>query len=71
VKFIGVDEFHAAFLNENRTLGRILGLRTGNPGLEPAVRLAIGGSARNKQPGGSPGFPAETRWIQPTSWGLP
>jgi hypothetical protein len=32
VKFIGVDELHAAFLNECRTLGRILGLRTGNPG---------------------------------------
>jgi hypothetical protein len=29
VKFIGVD---AAFLNEGRTRGRLLGSRTGNPG---------------------------------------
>jgi hypothetical protein len=32
VKFIGVDAFHAAFLNESRTRGRLLSPRTGNPG---------------------------------------
>jgi tetratricopeptide (TPR) repeat protein len=32
VKFVGVDELHAAFLNESRTRGRCLVPRTGNPG---------------------------------------
>jgi hypothetical protein len=32
VKFVGVDEFHAAFLNESRTRRRCLVSRTGNPG---------------------------------------
>jgi hypothetical protein len=33
VKFVGVDEPHAAFLNESRTRGRCLVPRTGNPGI--------------------------------------
>jgi hypothetical protein len=57
VKFIGVDELHAAFLNESRTLGRILGPRTGNPGRAAegtdGAFLAIGGNARIEQPGWS------------------
>jgi hypothetical protein len=32
VKFGGVDELHAAFLNESRTRGCWLVPRTGNPG---------------------------------------
>jgi hypothetical protein len=32
VKFVGVDELHAALLNESRTRGRCLVPRTGNPG---------------------------------------
>jgi hypothetical protein len=32
VKFGGVDEFHAAFLNESRTRGCIEGSEVGNPG---------------------------------------
>ena len=32
VKFVGVDELHAAFLNESRTCRRCLVPRTGNPG---------------------------------------
>jgi hypothetical protein len=48
VKFMGVDELHAAFVGENRTLGRILGPRTENLGL--AVQ-GTSGSARNKHLG--------------------
>jgi hypothetical protein len=33
VKFVGVDELHAAFLNESRTRGRCSVPRTGNPGI--------------------------------------
>ena len=32
MKFVGVDELHAAFLDESRTPGRRLVPRTGNPG---------------------------------------
>jgi hypothetical protein len=32
VGFVGVDELHAAFLNESRTRGRCLVTRAGNPG---------------------------------------
>jgi len=35
VKFVGVDELYAAFLNDSRTRGRYLGPRTGNPGQAP------------------------------------
>ncbi len=35
VKFGGDDPLHAAFLDESRTRGRSLGLRTGNPGTAP------------------------------------
>jgi hypothetical protein len=38
VKFVGVDEFHAAFLNESRTRGRCSGPRTGNPGISLVFR---------------------------------
>jgi hypothetical protein len=33
VRCVGVDELHAAFLNESRTRGRRLAPRTGNPGV--------------------------------------
>jgi hypothetical protein len=33
VKFGGVDELYAAFLNESRTRGRFSVPRTGNPGI--------------------------------------
>jgi hypothetical protein len=33
VKPVGVDELHAAFLDESRTRGRCLVPRTGNPGI--------------------------------------
>jgi hypothetical protein len=48
VKFIGVDAFHAAFLDESRTRGRLLGPRTGNPGtlLCPLLRGRKSGVAR-------------------------
>jgi hypothetical protein len=46
VKFVGVDELYAAFLNESRTRGRCLVPRTGNPGISlerdvghPSVQL--------------------------------
>jgi hypothetical protein len=38
VKLDGVDELHAAFLNESRTRGRFLGPRTGNPGISLVFR---------------------------------
>jgi HlyD family secretion protein len=38
VKFGGVDALHAAFLNESRTRGRLLGSRTGNPGISLVFR---------------------------------
>jgi hypothetical protein len=38
VKLVGVDELHAAFLNESRTRGRWLGPRTGNPGISLVFR---------------------------------
>jgi hypothetical protein len=38
VKCDGVDALHAAFLNESRTRGRILGPRTGNPGISLVFR---------------------------------
>jgi hypothetical protein len=38
VKRVGVDELHAAFLNESRTRGRLLGPRTGNPGISLVFR---------------------------------
>jgi hypothetical protein len=38
VKFGGVDELYAAFLNESRTLGRRLVPRTGNPGISLFLR---------------------------------
>src|ERR1700678_1706962 len=38
VKFVAVDELHAAFLNESRTRGRCLGPRTGNPGISLVFR---------------------------------
>jgi hypothetical protein len=38
VKFVGVDELHAAFLNESRTRGRCLVPRTGNPGISLVFR---------------------------------
>jgi hypothetical protein len=37
-KFVGVDELHAAFLDESRTRGRCLVPRTGNPGISLAFR---------------------------------
>jgi hypothetical protein len=33
VKLVGVDELHAAFLNESRTHGRCLVPSAGNPGI--------------------------------------
>jgi hypothetical protein len=41
VKFGGVDELHAAFLNESRTRGRLLGTRTGNPGMWDTTALSL------------------------------
>jgi hypothetical protein len=38
VKFVGVDELHAAFLDESRTHGRGLVSRTGNPGISLVFR---------------------------------
>jgi hypothetical protein len=38
VKFVGVDELHAAFLNESRTRGRWLVPRAGNPGISLVFR---------------------------------
>jgi hypothetical protein len=38
VKFVGVDELHAAFLNESRTRGRCLVPRTGNLGISLVFR---------------------------------
>src|ERR1700690_981561 len=38
VKLAGVDELHAAFLNESRTRGRCLVPRTGNPGISLVFR---------------------------------
>ena len=38
MKFVGVDELHAAFLNESRTRGRCLAPRTGNPGISLVFR---------------------------------
>ena len=38
MKLDGVDELHAAFLNESRTRGRFLGPRTGNPGISLVFR---------------------------------
>jgi hypothetical protein len=38
VKFAGVDELHAAFLNESRTRGRRLVPRTENPGISLVFR---------------------------------
>jgi hypothetical protein len=38
VKFVGVDEPHAAFLDESRTRGCCLVPRTGNPGISLVFR---------------------------------
>jgi len=38
VNFVGAAELHAAFLNESRTRGRWLVLRTGNPGISLVFR---------------------------------
>ena len=38
MKFVGVDELHAAFLDESRTRGRCLVPRTGNPGISLVFR---------------------------------
>ena len=38
VKSVGVDELHAAFLNESRTRGRRLVPRTENPGISLVFR---------------------------------
>jgi hypothetical protein len=38
VSFGGVDGLHAAFLNESRTRGRIVGLLAGNPGISLVFR---------------------------------
>jgi hypothetical protein len=38
VKCVGVDELHAAFLNESRTRGRRSVLGTGNPGISLVFR---------------------------------
>jgi hypothetical protein len=38
VKFVGVDQLQAAFLNESRTRGRRLVPRTGNPGISLVFR---------------------------------
>jgi hypothetical protein len=38
VKFVGVDELHAAFLDESRTRGRCLVPGTGNPGISLVFR---------------------------------
>jgi hypothetical protein len=38
VKSVGVDELHAAFLNESRTRERCLVPRTGNPGISLVFR---------------------------------
>jgi hypothetical protein len=37
VKFRGFGQLHAAFLNESRTRGRLLGPRTGNQGICPVL----------------------------------
>jgi len=51
VKFGGFDEFHAAFLNESRTSGRILVPRTENPGISLVFREMWDSTAVN------PSFP--------------
>jgi hypothetical protein len=38
LKFVGVDELHAAFINESRTRGSCLVPRTGNPGISLVFR---------------------------------
>jgi hypothetical protein len=38
VKFVGVDELHAAFLNESRTRNSCSVQRTGNPGISLVFR---------------------------------
>ena len=64
MKFGGVDELHAAFLNESRTRGCIEGSEVGNPGslgmtnLGPAFSLeqALLGQA-TADPSATPDFP--------------
>src|ERR1700677_1033146 len=48
VKFMGVDALHAAFLNESRTRGRLLGPRTGNPGTR-SVQCSVAGNPGKEQ----------------------
>jgi hypothetical protein len=50
VKFDGVGKFHAAFLNESRTLGRRLEPRTGNPGISLVFREMWDTAAFNPKP---------------------
>jgi len=38
MKFVGVDELHAAFLDESRTRGRCWVPRIGNPGISLVFR---------------------------------
>ena len=41
MKFGGVDDFHAAFLNESRTRGCIEGSEVGNPGSLGMTNVAL------------------------------
>jgi hypothetical protein len=49
VKFVGVDELHAAFLDENRTRGPFLVPRAGNPGISLVFREIWDTTALNRQ----------------------
>ena len=69
VKFVGVDELHAAFLNESRTRGRCLVPRTGNLGISQVFRDPveflcsgrIGGIKARKSDSGDGGAPDRLR----------
>src|ERR1700677_529427 len=49
VKFVCVDELHAAFPNESRTRGRCLEPRTENPGISLVFREMWDTTALNRQ----------------------
>ena len=49
VKLVGVDELHAAFLDESRTRGRCFVPRTGNPGISLVFREMPGFPVRGTE----------------------
>jgi hypothetical protein len=77
VKCGGVDALHAAFLDESRTRGRLLGPRTGNPGISLVFRemwdfherkLTTLTSLTNLKLYGRPGTQADLRFYLRHSW---